>query len=156
MGEEFNSDGDDYNAIMVQLLADRMAEACAEWLHAKVRQEWGFPDAEGTTLDEILKETYRSIRPAYGYPACPDHTELTKIFELLGAGQIGMSLTEHCAIHPTASVSGLYLGHPEAQYFSIGKIDREQVEDYAKRKGIEVKEAENHLYMNLGYFPTDE
>ena len=156
MEKEFNSNGDDYNAIMVQLLADRIAEACAEWLHAKVRQEWGFPDAEGTTLDDILKETYRSIRPAYGYPACPDHTELRKVFGLLDAEGIGMELTEHCAIHPTASVSGLYFGHPKAQYFSIGKIDREQVEDYARRKGIEVKEAENHLYMNLGYFPTDE
>ena len=156
MRKEFNAKGDDYNAIMAQLLGDRMAEACTEWLHAKVRGEWGFPDDESTNLADLLKESYRSIRPAYGYPACPDHTELTKVFELLDAGRIGMELTEHCAILPAASVSGLYFGHPEAQYFSVGRVDREQVEDYARRKGIRVKEAENHLYMNLGYFSVDD
>ena len=109
-----------------------------------------------TTLDDLLKEKYRSIRPAFGYPACPDHRELTKVFRLLDAGQIGMELTESCAIIPAASVSGLYFGHPEANYFSVGKVDLEQVEDYAHRQGIGVKEAEHHLYMNLGYFPTDE
>ena len=148
----FQESGDDYKAIMASLLADRLAEAAAEWLHEKVRREWGFPDPEGTTLSELLKEKYRSIRPAYGYPACPDHSEMRKTFELLEVGEIGMSVSENNAIIPSAGVSGLFFAHPESRYFSVGRISKEQVENYSKRKGITLDEAESLLHGNLGYF----
>jgi len=152
----YEQEKDDYNGIMVRLIADRFAEACAEWLHAEVRSEWGFADDKSSNIDDLLKENYRSIRPAFGYPACPDHSELVKVFHLLNANKIGMELTETCAIMPAASVSGLYFSHPKAQYFSIGKIDQMQVEDYAKRKGETLEFIEEALYMNLGYFPKDD
>jgi len=148
----FQESGDDYRAIMASLLADRLAEAAAEWLHEKVRREWGFPDPKGTTLSELLKEKYRSIRPAYGYPACPDHSEMQKTFELLEVGEIGMSVSENNAIIPSAGVSGLFFAHPESHYFSVGRISKEQVENYGKRKGVGLAEAESLLHGNLGYF----
>ncbi len=151
----FQESGDDYRAIMASLLADRLAEAAAEWLHKKVRSEWGFPDPEDLPLSELLKEKYRSIRPAYGYPACPDHSEMRKTFELLGAGEIGMSVSENNAIIPAAGVSGLFFAHPESRYFSVGRVSKEQVVDYSKRKGIDFVEAESLLHGNLGYFSSD-
>jgi 5-methyltetrahydrofolate--homocysteine methyltransferase len=126
---------DDYHAIMVKALADRLAEAFAEYLHARVRREWGYGVDEGFTNDDLIEEKYRGIRPAFGYPACPDHTEKIKLFEILGAERIGMRLTETCAMFPAASVSGLYLSHPQARYFMLGRIGRDQLEDYAARKG---------------------
>ncbi|HEV7557253.1 MAG TPA: vitamin B12 dependent-methionine synthase activation domain-containing protein, partial [Kofleriaceae bacterium] len=125
---------DDYSAIMVKALADRFAEASAEWLHARVRREWGFPDT--LPHDEILKENYRSIRPAFGYPACPDHTPKKTLFALLdNAAHHGVTLTESYAMYPTASVSGLYFAHPAARYFSVGRIGNDQLADYARRLG---------------------
>ena len=155
LANEFQESGDDYRAIMASLLADRLAEAAAEWLHKKVRSEWGFPDPEGLSLSELLKERYRSIRPAYGYPACPDHSEMRKTFELLGVGEIGMSVSENNAIIPAAGVSGLFFAHPESRYFSVGKVSKEQVVDYSKRKKIDFVEAESLLHGNLGYFSSD-
>ena len=153
LAQEYEDAGDDYNAIMVRLLADRFAESAAEWLHARVREEWGLTDPEGFTLEDILAEKYRSIRPAYGYPACPDHSELTKTFNLVNATDAGLELTENYAITPAASVSGLYFAHPNSHYFSVGRINREQVEDYGARKGIDRNESEVLLYANLSYFP---
>jgi len=154
---EFEAQHDDYNAIMVKALADRCAEAFAEKLHQQARADWGFPDtkAQATDSDYLLKERYRSIRPAFGYPACPDHTEKQTLFELLGAREIGVDLTEHCAMTPAASVSGIYLAHEAARYFSVGRIDRDQVESYAQRKGISTKAAERWLTSNLAYDPAD-
>jgi 5-methyltetrahydrofolate--homocysteine methyltransferase len=140
---------------MANLLADRLAEAAAEWLHKKVRGEWGFPDPEDLFLDGLLNENYRSIRPAYGYPACPDHSEMRKTFRLLDAREIGMKVSENNAIIPAAGVSGLYFAHPESRYFSVGKISKEQVVDYSLRKEISLPEAEGFLYANLGYFGSD-
>ena len=132
-----------------------MAEAAAEWLHKRVRREWGFPDPDGFSLSELLKERFRSIRPAYGYPACPDHSEMRKTFEILNAGEIGIRLSENDAIIPAAGVSGLFLAHPESHYFSVGRVSKEQVVDYGKRKGISLLEAESLLHGNLGYFSSD-
>jgi len=150
----FEKEGDDYNAIMVRLLADRLAEASAEWLHSRVRKEWGFPDSKEISFTQILNEKYRSIRPALGYPACPDHSELGKVFKMLKSNKIGMSLTENYAIIPAASVSGLYFSHPDSYYFSVGRIGRDQVENYAKRKGIKVSEVEDLIHANLAYFAS--
>jgi 5-methyltetrahydrofolate--homocysteine methyltransferase len=148
----FEAQHDDYNSILAKALADRLAEACAEWLHAKVRQEWGYGRAESLTHDQLIEERYRGIRPAPGYPACPDHTEKQSIFALLGAEQgAGMRLTESCAMMPAASVSGLYFAHPESRYFAVDRITREQVEAYAARKGMPVSEVERWLAPNLGY-----
>ncbi|MHB2017476.1 MAG: methionine synthase [Candidatus Xenobia bacterium] len=147
----FQQDHDDYNAIMVRALADRLAEAFAELLHERARKEWGV--WEPSTMEELHKEQYHGIRPAPGYPACPDHTEKRIIFELLAAPQQGMTLTEHCAMLPTATVCGWYFSHPEARYFNIGRIGRDQVEDYAKRKAMSVAETERWLAPNLGYEP---
>ena len=105
------------------------------------------------SLDSLFREEYRSIRPAFGYPACPDHSELRKVFSLLGVEKIGIGLTENCAITPAASVSGMYMAHPQSKYFSIGRVDREQIDDYAERKGISIKECEELLYSNLSYEP---
>jgi 5-methyltetrahydrofolate--homocysteine methyltransferase len=149
----FEAEHDDYDAIMVKALADRLAEALAEWLHERVRREWGFGRDQHLTLDEILKEKYRSIRPAFGYPACPDHTEKRKLFELLAAPAVGITLTEHFAMLPAASVSGLYLAHPAARYFPVGRIGRDQAAAYARRKGMTLEEAERWLAPNLGYDP---
>ena len=147
----YEADHDDYHAIMAKALADRLAEACAEWLHARVRKEWGYGADENLTNEELIREQYRGIRPAFGYPACPDHTEKRTLFALLDAPAIGVGLTESCAMTPAASVSGLYFAHPAAQYFSIGRIGRDQVEDYAHRKSMGVAEVERWLASNLGY-----
>jgi len=137
---------------MVRILADRLAEAATEWLHKKVRKEWGFPDSSDTTITDLLEEKFRGIRPAYGYPACPDHSEMRKTFSVLNAGEIGIRNSENNAIIPAASVAGLFFAHPDSHYFSIGRIDKEQVEDYGRRKGVSLSEAERLLYSNLGYF----
>jgi len=143
---------DDYGAIMVKALADRLAEAFAELLHYRVRKEiWGYDTRERKTNKELIEEAYVGIRPAPGYPACPDHTEKLKIFSLLQAEQIGVSLTENLAMYPAASVCGLYFAHPQSEYFGLGRIQRDQVEDYAKRKGMSVQEIEKWLGSSLGY-----
>jgi 5-methyltetrahydrofolate--homocysteine methyltransferase len=136
---------------MVKALADRLAEASAEWLHARARADWGYGAAERFSNEELIAERYRGIRPAFGYPACPDHSEKHKLFELLRAERAGMSLTESCAMAPAASVSGLYFAHAQARYFTVGRIGRDQVESYAARKGISLEEAERWLRPNLGY-----
>lgn len=142
---------DDYADIMLKALADRLAEALAEALHQKVRRElWGYAEDESLDSNALISEKYQGIRPAPGYPACPDHSEKEKLFALLDApGRIGMQLTENFAMMPTASVSGYYLAHPESKYFVVGKVDRDQVEDYARRKGISVEQAEKYLRPNL-------
>ena len=146
---------DDYSAIMLKALADRLAEAAAEHFHERVRRElWGYATAETLTNEQLVREEYRGIRPAPGYPACPDHTEKAKLWKLLDAERAaGIRLTESFAMYPTAAVSGWYLSHPEARYFALGKIDREQVEDYARRKGITLEEAQRWLSASLGYEP---
>ncbi|MEE8165697.1 MAG: vitamin B12 dependent-methionine synthase activation domain-containing protein, partial [Myxococcota bacterium] len=151
LAEEFAHDNDDYNAIMVKSLADRLAEAFAEYLHARARRDWGYGNDEELDSSELIAEKYRGIRPAYGYPACPDHTEKPKLFELLDAGAVGISLTESCAMLPAASVSGLYFAHPQARYFTVGRIGRDQVESYAERKGMTCDEVERWLGPNLAY-----
>ncbi|MDH4281706.1 MAG: methionine synthase, partial [Myxococcales bacterium] len=151
LARKFEQDHDDYNAIMVKALADRLAEAFAELLHQRARREWGYEPEEGFTSEELIAERYRGIRPAFGYPACPDHSEKTALWQLLGADDVGITLTEHFAMYPAASVSGIYLGHPRSRYFAVGPIDRDQVEDYAGRKKITVEEAERWLQPNLGY-----
>jgi 5-methyltetrahydrofolate--homocysteine methyltransferase len=150
----FEKDLDDYNAIMTKALADRLAEAFAEYLHERARREWGYGDSENLEAGDLIAEKYRGIRPAFGYPACPDHTEKNKLFELLDAPSVGIELTENCAMLPAASVSGLYFAHPKAQYFTVGRIDRDQVSDYAIRKKMTVEEAERWLAPNLGYDPS--
>jgi 5-methyltetrahydrofolate--homocysteine methyltransferase len=152
LAARFEAENDDYKAIMVRALADRLAEAFAEYLHEQVRREWYAPD-ERLTPEELTKERFRGIRPAFGYPACPDHTEKRKLFDLLGAETAGISLTETCAMLPASSVSGIYLAHPEARYFSVGRIGLDQVEDFAARKGISVSEAEDALRVTLAYEP---
>ncbi|HEY8039769.1 MAG TPA: methionine synthase [Polyangiaceae bacterium] len=146
----FEKDLDDYHAIMAKALADRLAEAFAEMLHERVRRAW-YAAGESLSADELAAEKYRGIRPAFGYPACPDHSEKTKLFDLLRAGSIGVTLTESGAMLPAASVSGLYLGHPEARYFNVGRLGRDQIEDYARRKEMPVPEVERWLSPNLGY-----
>ena len=149
---QFDAKHDDYNSIMTKALADRMAEACAEMLHKRARHDWGFGADEGLGHDDLIKEKYRGIRPAPGYPAQPDHTEKRILFDLLNVeANIGISLTESYAMLPAASVSGLYFAHPEARYFAVDRINREQVEDYARRKGLSVPEVERWLAPNLGY-----
>jgi 5-methyltetrahydrofolate--homocysteine methyltransferase len=147
----FERDHDDYNAIMVKALADRLAEAFAEYLHAQARRDWGYGADEHLSSEELAAETYRGIRPAYGYPACPDHSEKFRLFELLDAGRQGITLTEHGAMSPAASVSGLYFSHPEAKYFTVGRIGRDQLESYARRKAMAIEEAERWLSPNLAY-----
>jgi len=144
---------DDYNSIMVKALADRLAEAFAEFLHARVRREWGYGAGEQLSYDDLVEERYRGIRPAFGYPACPDHTEKGRLFDLLDAPAIGMRLTESYAMWPAASVSGLYFASPRARYFNVGRIGRDQVEAYASRKGMSVADVERWLTPNLAYVP---
>ncbi len=143
---------DDYTAILVKALADRLAEAGAEWLHARIRREWGL-EPQTPPLDDLLHERYRGIRPAFGYPACPDHLGKRTAFRLLDAPAVGITLTESCAMWPAASVSALVLQHPEATYFNLGHVDRDQIEDWARRMGIEMKEAEKWLGQSLAYEP---
>ena len=152
----FEADHDDYSAIMLKALADRLAEAAAEWLHKKVRREfWGYAPDEDLGNDALIREAYRGIRPAPGYPANPDHTEKPLLFELVNAEELtGISLTENFAMSPAASVCGLYFAHPESSYFSVGKILEDQVADYAKRKGMSTREMEKWLGSNLAYDPA--
>jgi 5-methyltetrahydrofolate--homocysteine methyltransferase len=149
----YEADHDDYRAIMVKALADRFAEAAAEWLHERARREWYAPD-ERLEPAALLKERFRGIRPAFGYAACPDHSLKERLFAALGAERAGLSLTEHGAMLPAASVSGLYLAHPEARYFAVGRLGRDQVEDYARRLGRSVSDTERWLTPNLGYEPA--
>src|SRR5262249_30405947 len=139
---------DDYRAIISKALADRLAEAFAEWLHERARREWYAP-GERLSGEELIAERFRGIRPAFGYPACPDHSEKEKLFELLGAGAAGLELTETYAMVPAAAVSGIYLAHPAARYFSVGRIGPDQVADYAARKGVSVVQVEKWLRPNL-------
>jgi 5-methyltetrahydrofolate--homocysteine methyltransferase len=151
--EAFKAVGDDYNAILLEALADRLAEAFAERLHERVRREfWAYATDETLENEDLIKEMYRGIRPAPGYPACPDHTEKSTLFKMLDAeSKTGISLTESFAMLPAASVSGFYFSHPDAQYFGVGKISRDQIEDYASRKGVSVEEAERWLAPSLDY-----
>jgi 5-methyltetrahydrofolate--homocysteine methyltransferase len=152
--EAYEARHDDYNAIMLKALADRLAEAFAELMHLRVRRAlWGYAPEEDLAVDALIKEQYRGIRPAPGYPACPDHTEKGPLFDLLHANEIGITLTETFAMLPTAAVSGFYFAHPEARYFAVGKIERDQVEDYARRKGMSVEAAQRWLAPNLAYEP---
>ena len=159
VAKAYQEAGDDYNSIMVKALADRLAEACAEWLHKQVRtQYWGYDKDEVLDNDALIKEQYKGIRPAPGYPACPDHTEKGTLFSLLDpaaseghAGRSGVFLTEHYAMFPTAAVSGWYFAHPQAQYFAVGKVDKDQVESYTARKGQDLAVSERWLAPNLGY-----
>ena len=151
----FEADHDDYNAILLKALADRLAEAFAERLHQRVRTEfWGYAPDEALDNEALIAERYRGIRPAPGYPACPDHSEKTTLFRLLDAERnAGVRLTESFAMYPAASVSGYYFSHPKSQYFVVGRVSKEQVEDYARRKGVSVAQAERWLAANLDYDP---
>jgi 5-methyltetrahydrofolate--homocysteine methyltransferase len=152
---KFEADHDDYNSIMVKALADRLAEAFAEFLHKRVREEWGYGKTEQFSTDDLIREKYRGIRPAAGYPACPDHTEKGALWKLLDVeGNTGIRLTESYAMWPGASVSGLYFAHPEARYFAVGKLGRDQVVDYAARKGMLQQEVERWLGPYLDYEPS--
>jgi 5-methyltetrahydrofolate--homocysteine methyltransferase len=151
---QFDRQHDDMGSIMTKALADRLAEAFAEYLHQRVRREWGYGREENFSSEELIEEKYRGIRPAHGYPACPDHSEKGKLFTLLDAtAETGISLTESYAMWPAASVSGLYFAHPQARYFAVDRVNRDQVEEYARRKGISLGEAERWLAPNLGYDP---
>jgi 5-methyltetrahydrofolate--homocysteine methyltransferase len=153
--DRFKRAHDDYNAIMATLLADRLAEAFAEWLHKRAREDWGYGREERLTNEELIRERYRGIRPAPGYPACPDHTEKRALFDLLHAEEnAGIRLTESFAMIPASSVSGLYFAHPESRYFGVGRIDRDQVQEYSRRKGMEVRDVERWLMPNLNYDPS--
>ncbi len=156
IAERFERANDDYSSILIKALADRFAEAFAEVMHQRVRTEfWGYAPDGAFGPEELLQERYRGIRPAPGYPAQPDHTEKTTLFHLLNAKQrIGVSLTESYAMWPGSSVSGLYFSHPEAYYFGVAKVERDQVEDYSKRKGMPVREVERWLGPVLNYVPT--
>jgi 5-methyltetrahydrofolate--homocysteine methyltransferase len=150
LAARYTAEHDDYRAIMVKALADRLAEAFAEYLHEVARREW-YESGPKLSNEERIGEKYRGIRPAFGYPACPDHSEKHKLFDLLDARSIGMDLTESGAMTPTAAVAGLYFAHPQSRYFMVGKVGRDQVEDYARRKGMKLAEAERWLRPNLGY-----
>lgn len=151
LARQYEKEGDDYNAIMVKALADRLAESFAEWLHRQARRDWGYGQSEQLDNQQLIDEQYRGIRPAPGYPACPDHTEKGELFKLLDATQqTGVTLTESFAMWPAASVSGFYFGHPEARYFAVDRLGRDQIEDYARRKGMSIAEVEKWLAPNLG------
>jgi len=154
----FEAEHDDYQSIMLKALADRLAEAFAECLHQRVRTElWGYDAGEKLSNDELIAEDYRGIRPAPGYPACPDHTEKSALFDLLDATkQTGIELTESFAMFPAAAVSGWYFAHPQARYFNVGKLKRDQVEDYAQRKGVAVEVIERWLAASLAYDPESK
>jgi 5-methyltetrahydrofolate--homocysteine methyltransferase len=153
---ELENDHDDYRAIMVKALADRLAEALAEKLHRQVREDWGYGRGEALTTEELIREKYRGIRPAPGYPACPDHTEKRPLFDLIDAEKAaGVSLTESFAMLPAAAVSGFYFAHPDARYFQVGRIGRDQAVDYHRRKGMDLRTVERWLAPNLDYEPDD-
>ena len=145
----FERDHDDYTAIVAKALADRLAEAFAARLHSVTRREWGIDD--GASPEDVIAERHRGIRPAFGYPACPDHSEKFKLFELLGAGEVGIELTENAAMLPAASVSGLYFGSARARYFTVGRLAEDQVASYAQRKGQPLEVVERWLSSNLAY-----
>lgn len=150
--KKYRDDNDDYSAILLEALADRLAEAFAEVLHLKVRKEyWGYAPQENLTLEQMFRVEYQGIRPALGYPACPDHHEKGNLFKMLGAEELGITLTEHFAMYPTASVSGEYFVHPESRYFGVEKVGKDQVEDYAARKGVSVETVEQFIPSNLNY-----
>jgi 5-methyltetrahydrofolate--homocysteine methyltransferase len=152
LAARFEAEHDDYAAIMTKALADRLAEAFAELLHERARRDWGYGREERLSKDDLIAEKYRGIRPAAGYPSCPDHTEKATLWRLLGAEEAaGVRLTETFAMTPAASVSGLYFAHPEARYFAVDLITRDQVEDYARRKGAPRSEVERWLAPNLAY-----
>ena len=154
--DRFRAEYDDYNAIMAEALADRLAEAFAEYLHKRVRCEWGYGRDESLSKEDLIHEKYRGIRPAAGYPACPDHTEKGPLWRLLDVeANTGMRITESFAMWPGSSVSGLYFAHPHSRYFSLGKIDRDQVTDYAQRKAMSVAEVERWLGQTLNYDPSN-
>ena len=153
LAKSFEKKHDDYNAILVKALADRLAEAFAELLHERARRDFGYGESEKLDKAALVAEKYRGIRPAFGYPACPDHTEKRTLFALLGASEMGIELTEHMAMTPAASVSGLYFAHPESHYFNVGPIARDQIEDYARRKAMSIAEIERWLSPNLAYDP---
>ncbi len=155
LADRYERDGDDYHSIMTKALADRLAEAFAEYLHQRARRDWGYGAAEDLDGEALIAEKYRGIRPAFGYPACPDHSEKLRLFDLLGAEETGIHLTESCAMLPAASVSGIYLAHPQARYFNVGPVDREQVACYAERKGRPLAEVEAWLRPNLAYDPEE-
>src|SRR5581483_4927265 len=156
LAKKFEADHDDYNSIMTKALADRLAEAFAEYLHKRAREDWGYGLTENLTTEELIREQYRGIRPAAGYPACPDHTEKAILWKLLGAEEAtGIKLTESYAMWPASSVSGLYFAHPEAKYFGVGKIDRDQVLDYHLRKQMDLRAVERWLSPNLNYDPNE-
>ena len=155
LADRYAAEHDDYRSIMVKALADRLAEAFAEHAHEHARREWYAP-TETLPAGGLIEERYRGIRPAFGYPACPDHSEKWPLFALLGADKVGMSLTETCAMLPASSVSGVFLHHPQSKYFSVGRIGRDQVTDYAERKGTDVSEVERWLAPNLAYEPAGE
>ncbi len=152
LAKRFTAEHDDYSAILAKALADRLAEAFAEYLHKQARVAWGFGRDETLSHVDLIREKYRGIRPAAGYPACPDHAEKRTLFDLLDAEKnAGIKLTESFAMHPGASVSGLYFSHPDAKYFGVGQIGRDQVADYARRRGESVAAIEKQLAPNLGY-----
>jgi 5-methyltetrahydrofolate--homocysteine methyltransferase len=155
LAEKFKADHDDYNAIMAEALADRLAEAFAEFLHKRAREDWDFGKAEKLTVDDLIGEKYRGIRPAAGYPACPDHTEKGTLWKLLDVEKhTGIKLTESYAMWPGSSVSGLYFAHPESKYFAVGKLGRDQLLDYHLRKGLTLQAVERWLGPNLNYDPA--
>ena len=153
--ERFRAEHDDYSAILLKALADRLAEAFAERLHQRVRTEfWGYAPDEDLDNDALIAEAYRGIRPAPGYPACPEHSEKRVIFDLLqSTANAGVELTDHFAMYPAASVSGMYFSHPDSQYFVVGRLTKEQVADYARRKGVDLAQSERWLSFNLDYDP---
>jgi len=150
LAARYEAENDDYRAIMVKALADRLAEAFAEYLHLRARREWFEPDAE-PSVEDLHAERFRGIRPALGYPACPDHSQKRDLFALLAADTVDIGLTESCAMTPAASVSGLIFAHPSSRYFTVGRLGRDQVEDYAARRGLTVDEVERWLRPNLAY-----
>jgi 5-methyltetrahydrofolate--homocysteine methyltransferase len=151
--KQFEQDNDDFNSIMMKVLTDRLAEAFAELIHYRIRKEfWGYSADEDLGIHRMLKEEYRGIRPAPGYPACPEHSEKKVLFELLDPDQkVGIKLTENFAMYPAASVSGYYFAHPMSQYFNVGKVGNDQVQDYAKRKNESIGQIEKWLNVNLNY-----
>jgi 5-methyltetrahydrofolate--homocysteine methyltransferase len=151
LSRQFEAENDDYSAIMVKALADRLAEAAAESIHERARQSWGYGQGEELGKRGLIDEDYRGIRPAFGYPACPDHSLKGPLLDLLGADAIGLGLTENGAMTPAASVSGLYFAHPQAHYFQLGRLERDQIEDYSLRMGQSVAETERWLASHLSY-----
>jgi 5-methyltetrahydrofolate--homocysteine methyltransferase len=148
----YQADNDDYRSIMVKALADRLAEAFAEYIHLEARRDWFEPGAS-PAIEDLHAERFRGIRPAFGYPASPDHSQKRALFDLLDAASLGLALTESCAMTPAASVSGLLFAHPCSRYFTVGRIGKDQAEDYARRRGMDLDEAERWLRPNLGYDP---